>query len=317
MAKIKLGALAGEISGSIGCYTFSHNRGGPYVRLRNVQDKFTTPMANAVKGAMEQLSKIWRELPEADRAAWTTWASNNPVVDSLGEKRVLTGSQAFFMLTWRTATPQARWQPFHGDGSPRALRAASVTASRLATPPNYRGHPHHSQPTKCSASLVAIPRHPHERSTRPPCESSDIQREVTHPLPNRRHRCINARQHDIRSDPNHPRSDPEHGHRASVPTRAMFVYNHLMHRFPPDHPKERRHRHHPMPPFCKGDSMALLKQGPLGVVSGSLEDMHRDNQSRRSNPREKTTADEQLTQSTCRQAITRLLVKVVAITSAR
>jgi len=131
MAKIKLGALAGEISGSIGCYTFAHNRGGPYVRLRNVQDKFSTPMANAVKGAMEQLSKIWRELPEADRAAWTTWASANPVVDTLGEKRVLTGSQAFFMLTWRTGTAAGKIATLPtGDGSPRALRAASVTASK-------------------------------------------------------------------------------------------------------------------------------------------------------------------------------------------
>jgi len=101
MAKIKLGALAGQVSGSIGTYTFAHNRGGAYVRLRSIPDKFTTPYAMAAKSRLALCSSNWSLLQPEQRASWTEWARQNPVTDTLGEKRPLDGHQAYVSLAVR------------------------------------------------------------------------------------------------------------------------------------------------------------------------------------------------------------------------
>jgi len=129
MAKIKLGALAGEVSGSIGCYTFSHNRGGPYVRLRNIPDSYMTPYAMAAKSRMALVSGNWKNLTVPIRASWSSWASANPVTDTLGERRPLTGSQAYCMLAARVhyaAGTLLSLPP--GVPGPNALISASITA---------------------------------------------------------------------------------------------------------------------------------------------------------------------------------------------
>lgn len=101
MAKLRLGAIAGEISGSVGTWTFAHNRGGAYVRLRSIPDKFTTPYAMAAKSRLALCSANWRQLTSAQQLAWVAWASANPVTDTLGEKRPLTGQQAYVSLAAR------------------------------------------------------------------------------------------------------------------------------------------------------------------------------------------------------------------------
>ena len=134
MAKIKLGALAGEVSGSIGCYTFSHNRGGPYVRLRNVPDKYTTPDAMAAKSRLAASSSAWKTLSDADRLAWTSFSSANPVVDTLGEKRVLTGAQTYVMHANRTLYASSTLPAvLPSSGPPASLTSLSITAV-AATP---------------------------------------------------------------------------------------------------------------------------------------------------------------------------------------
>lgn len=101
MAKIKLGPMAGQISGSIGATTFSHNRGGTYARRRAIPVTSTTVSALAAKARLTNASQSWGSLTSAQRLAWSVWAQMNPVTDTLGDKITLTGHAAYVMLTTR------------------------------------------------------------------------------------------------------------------------------------------------------------------------------------------------------------------------
>lgn len=101
MAKIRLGALAGAVSGSIGTWVFAHNRGGAYIRNRATPDTFTSPEALAAKSRLATQSQLWQSLDAAGRLSWQIYANQNPIVDSLGEKRLLTGHQAFVGINTR------------------------------------------------------------------------------------------------------------------------------------------------------------------------------------------------------------------------
>lgn len=91
MAKIRLGVMVGEASGSLGSTVFSHNRSGSYVRLRAVPTRSTSLAAETAKARLSAASKIWGTLTEAQRLAWETWAQTNPITDRLGDKRILSG----------------------------------------------------------------------------------------------------------------------------------------------------------------------------------------------------------------------------------
>jgi hypothetical protein len=99
MAKIV--PLHGEMSGSIGDNTFSHNKGGPYVRRRAVPTNPTTTKQTAVRAILATLSSAWSGLTDDQRTAWNLWASINPVVDSLGTSFQLSGHQAYIKLNTR------------------------------------------------------------------------------------------------------------------------------------------------------------------------------------------------------------------------
>ena len=101
MAKIRMGPLVGQASGSIGATTFSRNRFGTYVRLRSIPTVSTTPAASAVKAALGNVSQLWAGLTDAQRLQWVNYALANPVVDSLGQPQALTGHTAFVQLNAR------------------------------------------------------------------------------------------------------------------------------------------------------------------------------------------------------------------------
>lgn len=94
MAKIKLGALAGQVSGSIGSHCFSRNRAGTYIRNRSIPTKVTNEYTTAVRSILTQCSQAWSGLLESERIAWEEWARLNPVMDRLGERIVLSGLAA-------------------------------------------------------------------------------------------------------------------------------------------------------------------------------------------------------------------------------
>jgi hypothetical protein len=79
-------------SGSTGGLTYSHNRGGMYIRSRATPTNPNSPQQQAVRSAMNALVAHWQEtLTAAQRDAWKTYADNVPITDVLGESIYLTG----------------------------------------------------------------------------------------------------------------------------------------------------------------------------------------------------------------------------------
>ena len=101
MAKIRAGALAGQISGSIGSNVFSHNAYGPYVRNRSIPTISTTSYAQAAKNRLIAASQAYGELTDEQKNAWVTWASINLVTDAFGEGQALSAHAAYVMLNCR------------------------------------------------------------------------------------------------------------------------------------------------------------------------------------------------------------------------
>jgi hypothetical protein len=97
--KLKLGPMIGQASGALGATVFSHNRGGPYARLRAIPGNPQTTYQLGVRARMQTASSQWRGLTEAQRDAWTAWASANPIVDRLGDSRILSGIAAYNSLS--------------------------------------------------------------------------------------------------------------------------------------------------------------------------------------------------------------------------
>ena len=96
-----LGTLAGAASGSMGNMTASHNRGGYYMRMRVIPTKVVSAYTTEVRNIMATCSRAWAALTAEAQAAWNTWASTHPVTDSLGQKQVLFGAQAYTQLNSR------------------------------------------------------------------------------------------------------------------------------------------------------------------------------------------------------------------------
>lgn len=96
--------ILGELSGSIGDNTFSHNRGGAYVRRRAVPVNPTTAKQTAARAALGTISSRWNTLTDAQRANWAAWASLNPFLSPLGDTRQVTGIAAYVALNARLLT---------------------------------------------------------------------------------------------------------------------------------------------------------------------------------------------------------------------
>ena len=101
MAKIMLGPIAGAVSGSLGNTTFSHNRGGAYMRVRAIPTKVVNAYTVGIRDIMASASRAWGALTAAQQAAWNTWAQSNPITDALGQKQVLFGNAAYIKLNAR------------------------------------------------------------------------------------------------------------------------------------------------------------------------------------------------------------------------
>lgn len=88
--------LLGSMSGSVGGNTFSHNRGGPYVRLRGNPTQPNTPEQAALKGFFGSLATAWRAtLTAAQRDDWDLYAAATPLIDKIGQSFFPTGLNMF------------------------------------------------------------------------------------------------------------------------------------------------------------------------------------------------------------------------------
>lgn len=82
------GTIIGEASGSYASNTFSHNRGGQYIRQRAVPVNPNSLFQQDVRNTMSLLTSNWLSvLTAAQRAAWETYAAAVQLPDTLGEPR--------------------------------------------------------------------------------------------------------------------------------------------------------------------------------------------------------------------------------------
>lgn len=85
-----------KASGSINGMTFSHNRGGQYVRCRNVPTNPSTCRQQAVRSDFSQLSTHWNNgLTQSQRDAWIDYADNVTVTNKIGNETNLSGFNWF------------------------------------------------------------------------------------------------------------------------------------------------------------------------------------------------------------------------------
>lgn len=103
MAKIRLGGMAAQASGSVGGIVFSRNRYGAYTRARSIPTKSMSLAAMAAKARLVTCSQGFQSLTAAQKAAWAAWCETNPRTDVFGEKQVLTPSAAYIGFSVRRA----------------------------------------------------------------------------------------------------------------------------------------------------------------------------------------------------------------------
>lgn len=101
MAKFSPGPAVSAVSGSIGGVTFSHNKGGAYMRTRAIPTNPSTPAQLARRAALAAMSIAWRVLSDAQRDSWDNYGRQNPVTDALGASILLSGHQTFVGLNSR------------------------------------------------------------------------------------------------------------------------------------------------------------------------------------------------------------------------
>lgn len=101
MAIIIPGVAVSQMSGRVGGTIFSRNRGGAYMRNGSIPSTVTTPFAQRIKSVTAAMSQAWAGLGAAVQEQWREWATQNPVINRLGQSRTLSGHQAFVQINAR------------------------------------------------------------------------------------------------------------------------------------------------------------------------------------------------------------------------
>jgi hypothetical protein len=123
------GALAGEFSGALGNVVASRNRSGAYFRARTIPITSTTSYALAAKARLSTISSAWASLTAAQQAAWFEWASNNPVLNRIGQTIILPGNAAYVQINTRLSQAGASLLSVPPvDPAPDGLQSLSLTA---------------------------------------------------------------------------------------------------------------------------------------------------------------------------------------------
>lgn len=83
-------------SGSLGGVTFSHNKGGQYMRARTTPTDPGTSFQTFVRTSMAQLVNLWvNVLTQLQRDQWDVYASQVPLLDQFGDARTVTGMNMY------------------------------------------------------------------------------------------------------------------------------------------------------------------------------------------------------------------------------
>ena len=89
------GPFVGQLSGSQGNTTASHNKFGSYLRNRVVPVDPRTAKQLAVRALIQGFSEFWRTLSQAQRDGWSFLGDQMTRLDTQGQSYTLTGLQAF------------------------------------------------------------------------------------------------------------------------------------------------------------------------------------------------------------------------------
>ena len=124
------GTIIGEASGSIASLTFSHNRGGQYIRQRSVPTNPATIYQTEVRNYMADLTSRWvNALTPSQRAAWDTYAANVKLPDTLGEPRD-PGGVAMYV---RSNVPRLQGGLDRVDDAPTDYTLAALTTPTVVS----------------------------------------------------------------------------------------------------------------------------------------------------------------------------------------
>jgi hypothetical protein len=122
------------MSGSIGNFTYSHNRGGQIVKNRRTPVNPNSTKQQAVRSNFSTLSGAWSLLSATNQSLWQQWASLNPIIDSLGQSIVVSGQNAYIMLNSRLlqAGASAQSSPPAGTGPAQLVTCTAAWVSPFA-----------------------------------------------------------------------------------------------------------------------------------------------------------------------------------------
>jgi hypothetical protein len=103
VAVILPGPLISDIRGRVADVVFERNAGGLYVRSKGVVTQEQSDPRDAARAALEACSTYFRTvLVNAQRAAWSVYATRWPDVDRWGRAKVRTGQQAFISFNFHS-----------------------------------------------------------------------------------------------------------------------------------------------------------------------------------------------------------------------
>lgn len=87
--------MVGQLSGSTGSTTASHNRFGSYFRSRTIPVNVNSPAQVVARDRFALISSTWRTMTDAERNAWNAAASGITLYDGLGVAYNPTGAQYY------------------------------------------------------------------------------------------------------------------------------------------------------------------------------------------------------------------------------
>lgn len=94
--KFTTGAMVGDLSGSIGSTTASHNRYGPYFRSKVIPVNPNSTRQQEVRSLFATMVNVWNNtLTQTQRDAWDNWAENTTIQGKTGDPINITGQNAF------------------------------------------------------------------------------------------------------------------------------------------------------------------------------------------------------------------------------
>lgn len=92
------GLMVGQLSGSTGSTTASHNSQGSYFRSKVKPVNPNTTAQNFVRDRFALPSESWRGLTDAQRQGWKSLGAQMTAVDALGNPYTLNGFQAYMSV---------------------------------------------------------------------------------------------------------------------------------------------------------------------------------------------------------------------------